>query len=303
MVKPNTILKLIITAVLLTVIGFILKPHKVLKDPVLTEPPLKKSKTIPKIIWTYWNNNKLPEFVEKCVDTWRKYNPDYQINVVTPANLGKYVEIDVKEIHWNDSREREADIIRAIIIEKYGGVWSDASIIMTKSLNQFINTDKEFVGFYIKSFTSNMDYPVLENWFFASVAHGDFIRRWKAAFFNVGNFACPTFASDHYINLGVDTQKIDSKDYLFMHIAAQYVMQIYMTPDEICKTMRFQEAESGPFKYLALNSWNTKKALKSLCAGENITDIIKLRGVERNYVIKDRQLMECIYNKLNMNRT
>ena len=165
---------------------------------------------------------------------------------------------------------------------------------MTNSLNKYTNTGKEFIGYYLKSFTTNMDYPVIENWFFGSVANGDFIRRWKAAFFNVGNFATPTFASDYYINSGVDIQKIDSKDYLFMHVAAQYAMQILMTPDEIRQTMQLQPAESGPFKYLAANNWDTETALKSLCAGENITDIIKLRGSERNRVIKDSELMDCI---------
>jgi hypothetical protein len=295
MAKLEIVLKLIITVVVLIVIVSVATPHNTLKDPVLNEPRPEKSLTIPKIIWTYWNDDKLPEFVNKCIDTWRKHNPDFQINVITPKNLGEYVDINVNGISWNDSPARESDIIRLIVIEKYGGVWSDASIIMTKSLNQFIKGDKEFVGFYINGFTSNMDYPVLESWFFGSIAHGDFIRRWKAAFFNLENFGSPTSASHYYINSGVDVQKIDSRDYLFIHIAAQYAMQIQMTPDEIRKTMRLQRAESGPFKYLAVNNWDMDTALNSLCDGENITDIIKFRGTEREKIVKDSKLMNCIF--------
>ena len=55
-----------------------------------------ESNQIPKIIWTYWNNDTLPEFIEKCINTWKKHNPTYKINVVTPSNLKDYLDIDPK---------------------------------------------------------------------------------------------------------------------------------------------------------------------------------------------------------------
>ena len=71
--------------------------------------------------------------------------------------------------------------------------------------------------------------------------------------------------------------------------------ELQMTPDEIRKTMRLQRAESGPFKYLAVNNWDMDTALNSLCDGENITDIIKFRGTEREKIVKDSKLMNCIF--------
>jgi len=295
--RSEKLLKLILAVLVLILLLILIKASgaaQKLRDPVLTEP-MKKSRTIPKIIWAYWNNNTLPEFIKMCVGTWRKHNPDFEINVITPKTLSKYVDINVKRIHWNDCPAREADIIRAFVIEKYGGFWSDASIIMTKSLNHFIEKNKEFIGYYLNGYTTNMNYPVIECWFFGSVAHGDFIRRWKAAFFNADNFPSIEYLVKYYINEGVDLQKLAVPTYLLMNVSAQYVMQKQMSLEEIRSTMYLQSAESGPFKYLHENGWDNNKALESLCKGENVTGIIKFTGDQRKIIINNKKLTECIF--------
>jgi mannosyltransferase OCH1-like enzyme len=32
---------------------------------------------IPKKIWTFWNG-EIPNVVNKCINTWKKYNPEYK---------------------------------------------------------------------------------------------------------------------------------------------------------------------------------------------------------------------------------
>lgn len=37
---------------------------------------------IPKKIWTYWNDDKMPELIIKCIDTWKNENKDYEITIL-----------------------------------------------------------------------------------------------------------------------------------------------------------------------------------------------------------------------------
>ena len=58
--------------------------------------------TIPAILWTYWNSNTIPDVVQRCIDSWAYHNPTYEIHVVTPANLYDYIDIDIKDLKFNE---------------------------------------------------------------------------------------------------------------------------------------------------------------------------------------------------------
>lgn len=252
--------------------------------------------TIPAIIWTYWNSTDIPEVVLKCIDSWRHYNPEYEVRVVTPANFKEYVNVDIKSLSFIDGPARESDTARLLLLEKYGGVWSDASILLTKPYSFSRQSEFEFIGYYIDGFTSDIRYPVLENWFFATIPKGQFITKWKKAFFMLEDFDSVNDAVEYMKQEEeIDTQKIatDLLNYLFMHIAAQYVLQ---NNPELVNTMKLMKAEDGPFKYISSNGWDTAKALEDLCKGNHKTDIIKFRGGERNLITERKDLYDCIFN-------
>ena len=57
------------------------------------------SQEIPKIIWTYWHAKELPEFVELCINSWKKHNPSWQINILNDDNLNDYIpEINLNKL-------------------------------------------------------------------------------------------------------------------------------------------------------------------------------------------------------------
>jgi amino acid permease len=144
--------------------------------------------TIPAIIWTYWNNDTIPEVVQKCIDSWHHHNPTYRVIVLSPKNLMNYINVNVKDISFNDSSARESDIVRLLVLEKYGGIWSDATIFLTQPYPFSLTSHHQFIGYYLDSFTTNKDYPVLESWFFATVPNGEFITKWREAFFKLEEY-------------------------------------------------------------------------------------------------------------------
>jgi hypothetical protein len=229
--------------------------------------------------------------VQKCIQSWRVQNPSFEVRIITPTNLSKYIDVDIKRFVYNDSSAHESDIVRTLILEKYGGIWSDASIYLTEPYPFPLQSQYEFVGYYIDSFTQDKEYPVLENWFFATVPHGTFMKLWKEAILKSEEVGSVKEALAYFKKENVNTQGISSPEYLFMHVAAQYVLQKHK---EVLATMRLMKAEDGPFKYISSNEWKSHEALENLCKGNHRTGLIKFRGSERNILIDRKDLQECI---------
>lgn len=254
-----------------------------------------QSTPIPNIMWTYWNQDELPEVVQRCIDSWRKHYPEMEFRVVTPKTLRTYLALDPKQISWNDMPARESDIVRINLLAKYGGYWSDATNYFTAPVEFPMTPETEFVGYYIDGPTKNKAYPVIENWFFGTVPGGLFITAWRDAFMSIGDYGSVDAFLEAMKEKGVDTQGIGWPKYLTMHVAAQYVLQQQMTPEEAQRKFVLLKAEDGPFAYLAANEFGSHDALKDLCAGNNRTAMIKFRGAERGILEKDEGLRKCIF--------
>jgi hypothetical protein len=256
---------------------------------------------IPKIIWTYWDGDELPEIVQKSIENWKRYSPDFVINVVTPSNLGSFLpEKDFSTFRSGDFVQRKVDLIRLYLIEKYGGIWSDASIAVRRSHDWVIDAQRQkgfqFMAYYRKGATSNTDYPVIENWFFAAVPGSIFVSNWKNEFERSGEYK---EIKDYIADLkskGVDLQEIPDPNYLTPYASAQYVMQKMMTPDEIKSEIYTVNSEDGPFLHSNKGGWDPDKSIKSLCDMEapELPDVIKIYGNERRAIEGDEKL-KCAY--------
>mgnify|MGYP003333737374 CR=1 FL=1 len=249
---------------------------------------------IPKQIWAYWNDNIIPPIINKCINNWKNMNPDHKIVIITPNNINKLIkEDDISSFDFASlTPQRQSDWIRLYILHKYGGIWIDSSTILTNSFKWLHNKNSTAFGYYIKKFTTNQNYPVIESWFIASTSTNEFINLWFKEF----DYACKKFNNDGNAYLmelkqlyGPDkynelVHNIESPDYLTIHMAAQKIMQINNIKPYMCDI-----AEEGPFKLLTKLGWDHTKMGEYLCIPNTDTDlpnIIKLRGGERDSLIK-----------------
>lgn len=252
------------------------------------------SSNIPRHIWTYWNTDTITnKVVLRCIDSWKEHNPEYEITILSPKNVSEYVDIDLKSLKMNDSPQHEADIIRAHVLEKYGGVWIDASVFMVGPLDFPTHLNREYYGFKLKK-ESAPGIPMVENWFFATIPHGKFITAWKNEYMKAEKFPSIKSAVDSIRRQGVKLSACSDPEYLFMHVAAQKVLQKDMTPEEINDQLYLVDADDTAFKYLARG---TRNGLESLCKGDNTSNIIKFTRHERKYMELDPALEECIFSK------
>jgi len=102
---------------------------------------------IPRQIWICWWDGIefMPPIVKACYRSVLKHKNDFEVTVITKNNFANYVSIPEHIINKFNSGiitvTHLSDVIRMLLLEKYGGLWLDASILVT---NDIILNDKSF---------------------------------------------------------------------------------------------------------------------------------------------------------------
>lgn len=102
---------------------------------------------IPKIIHYIWVGGKeKPDDVKKCIETWKKHCPDYEIKEWNENNFDihshPFVEAAYKAKKW----AFVSDYIRAYAIYNEGGIYMDTDVLVLKPLDKLLE-NKAFVGY------------------------------------------------------------------------------------------------------------------------------------------------------------
>lgn len=101
-------------------------------------------------VWAYWTGYK-PPVIELCLETLKKNSPTVRILDDSYWTSGDYTgEIPVEEI-LKMKPYRRADILRAWLLFKHGGVWVDADCIVFRDLRELMDLikDKEYIAYKV----------------------------------------------------------------------------------------------------------------------------------------------------------
>lgn len=119
-----------------------------------------KSEKNNKIIWVFWwqGIENAPEIVKKCVRSLQNKNKDYKLNIISKNNFNDYINLTDSIMEKFNSGKigfaHFSDIVRVNLLSKYGGIWADATIFLTKGFDENI-LDYDFYS--IKSYKLNTD--------------------------------------------------------------------------------------------------------------------------------------------------
>lgn len=258
------------------------------------------ARPIPRTIWSYWHSLQRPQVVELCSRNWARYNPGFEINVLNAATVGQYIDKSEFPDGFDSLPEfRRADWIRIALLRRWGGVWLDASILLTESLQWMLDAQSrhgvEYVGFYIDGFTCDADYPVIENWCMAAPVGSPFIDRWYQEFTEQVLRQGEAAYLDGLKRAAVyeeSVQNIQRPEYLAMHVAAQRTLRTGG------HSMVVYKAEDTALLYHHRLAWRrTQLCLFLLLAqcGSSVAPLVKLRGAERAKL--DRMMSKRLYRQ------
>jgi hypothetical protein len=247
--------------------------------------------TLPKIVWTHWDSEDVPEHVKKTIDRMRKMLPDWQVNFITTDQyLSSINQEEIPAGFQNLRVEHQADWIRLKLLHQYGGCWIDSGIILNQSINNLYrdcaSQKADLLVFKILGTQSNPLYPIAENWFILAPPKSPMIALWLEEYERAIQMGFKRY-KNRMKEDGVDLQKLMTKPedvYLTQHGCYQKVIQQRMPPNA---KVVYHVAEDTMFKIHANDcKWDKQCIWTTLKDVEYCKTIpyIKLRGGDRKHV-------------------
>lgn len=101
---------------------------------------------IPKKIHYCWFGGKpLPELAVKCIESWKKFFPDYEIIEWNESNFDINFNKYAKCAYENKKYAFFTDVARLYIIYNYGGIYFDVDVEVIKNFDSVLD-DEAFFG-------------------------------------------------------------------------------------------------------------------------------------------------------------
>ena len=130
-----------------------------------------------KTIWMLWlqGRQSAPLLVQRCIESWEEKNPEWRVDCLDAQSLQRF--IDIKSYVDLETQSvipaHLADIIRVALLNKFGGVWADATTYCNRPLDEWLTFHMD-CGFFAFTMMPHDKRPI-SNWFLASEPGGDII--------------------------------------------------------------------------------------------------------------------------------
>ena len=133
---------------------------------------------------------RMSELNRNCIKRWRELNPDWKVNILSNETIVDYVPEYFEIIKNSPKRLPQAcsDLVRVLLLSKYGGVWADASVYPMIPLSDFYDKIVNNTGFFTYRFSPRSMDRVNGNretvsWFICADKPNQYIiERWKCNF-------------------------------------------------------------------------------------------------------------------------
>lgn len=243
---------------------------------------------IPKIAYSYWDK-KTPSIIERIIEERRRTMPDWKIILLTDATINNY--IDMKSVPSGYEKlkpQHQADWIRLKLLEKYGGLWLDSSIIVNDgaAINEIYNEACES-RVEVAAFSLDRPEPkeYIENWFIMAPTNSKLIKLWLSEYEKAINMGFMEY------RLAVEQQKIPISDgiyskkhksvYLTQHACLQVVLKTQLGNGSRVGILLYPAA-NNMFKVQTTCNWKYKCIIDTISNDPQVNKLpfIKLRGGE-----------------------
>ena len=114
-----------------------------------------------KNIWICWfqglSDPNIPSLNKTCINNWIDLNKDFKVNLVTDKNIHEYAPeyIDIVEKYeykYPRNYTNKSELLRVLLLDKFGGTWVDSSVYPMAPFNSFYNEVMNDTGFFTYRF-------------------------------------------------------------------------------------------------------------------------------------------------------
>ena len=266
---------------------------------------------IPKNIFTYWHTSELDPLINFHIDIWKKKLPDWDIHTITMDNIDLYIDKTYYESYLHLSQQAFSDHLRLYLLEKYGGLWMDGSILILHPHfidNLYTNmiNNKSVLGlFEYKHRTVDDQAPYLESWFIMAPFNSSAIKKWRRELdkchknhkiINTNEDNCKNKIIS--TNTNIDTT-IKYNNYLMIHAVLNMLCK---NKNILLDKISILQASDSMFYIQDINDWDTEKVgeviFNDKLVNYNNLYAIKFTGGFRNFLSEKFDLYNNSISKL-----
>jgi len=110
---------------------------------------------IPKIIHYCWfGKNKKSKIIKRCIRSWKKYCPDFQIIEWNEDNFDVECNSFCKSAYEAKKWAFVSDYVRLNVLYNYGGIYMDTDVELIKPLDDYLEYEC-FLGFQHENYVTN----------------------------------------------------------------------------------------------------------------------------------------------------
>lgn len=224
-----------------------------------------------KQIWIFWEQgwDNAPLICKICRDSWINNNSTWKINLLDKNNLNDYINPEelIKNFWKIEPIQIRSDIIRLLLLKKFGGIWIDSTCLCNKPLDKWI-----FKAFNLNNIESCFLFKFnkinISNWFI--ITHPN-------------NYWINTF-SNYFLSNFRNNDNFVTSNYFFFY---QKYLELQKTDENFLNChLNIKKISSSNAKYLEFNE-NLNKVNDSFNSEhyKNLSPVLKLTH-KMNYNLK-----------------
>jgi len=189
---------------------------------------------LPRKVWTYWSGST-SQCAEACQKSWHENTKNFDVIVLNDDSVKDMIP-DFPDIPAGIPIQLKSDLIRLTLMERYGGIWIDYSIMLTKPIDWIANLLEtrrhEVLAFYNECpifYRKDRERPIIENGLLAAFPRSEFIHDWRDVFLDCllsdsyRNYF-KNFQNYNMLTANFLTEDLKLIEYLSCYVAAQCVM-------------------------------------------------------------------------------
>lgn len=241
---------------------------------------------IPRKIWIFWYDLEIPELVNHCINNIKTLHPEYEVNVLNKNTVKNYLDLDIENLIKKMPVANLSDLIRLKLLQNYGGIWMDASIILEKNIEDFFLVEHntfDIIGFYNANRSTDCKLPVIESWFLAAPPNSKFINKWLSYFEPISELGNKGLFDKFKTNPDfIELSKgLDDPLYLVVYMAAKLA---YKDMKQQCN-MFFYCCDDSAYAVQMYSKWRTRKCTTNLYIRDQFifSPIYKLTSGDRKF--------------------
>jgi hypothetical protein len=184
---------------------------------------------LPRIRWSYWHDANLPRDIAEMLEQQSAALPSWDHRILHETTLGTYIDRSAFPKGYESLKpQHKADWIRLYVLQRYGGCWMDASIILY--------SDKEVEELYEESVRTNSELTAysaeknyVETFFLLAPLHSPVLRAWYEEFTEAIEIGFPAYKKKVVSRIDVSNCFDNEADtYLTTSAAIQYVLRVLL---------------------------------------------------------------------------